>query len=165
MKYLKKCKDLKIFYLYFIMDIKYNDIIEIIPLNYLLTYSPSSINQKIYISDQIKLLKNFKIKAGDIILNFYRHNYENLQDIINDAIIIYDNYDEYINKYNPPYSNDFLAYIKSNLKIYRIEFFKNLLEILGKLSCEIIKKLIENKKTFKEIEFELFNLTKPSFNF
>lgn len=102
------------------MDIKYNDIIEIIPLNYLLTYSPSSINQKIYISDQIKLLKNFKIKAGDIILNFYRHNYENLQDIINDAIIIYDNYDEYINKYNPPYSNDFLAYIKSNLKIYRI---------------------------------------------
>jgi hypothetical protein len=112
----------------------YEDPLELVSLNSLIKNSPQSILQKISILDNINKLKNYKIKSGDII-------YTNLQEIIDDAIYIYDNHE-------------------NNLDINishkdRINFYKNFSQLLATLPCEIIKELFENKKTFQEIEMDL----------
>jgi len=127
----------------------YEDPLELVSLNSLIKNSPQSILQKISILDNINKLKNYKIKLGDIILNHYRNGYTNLQEIIDDAIYIYDNQEEYLNKHKNNLD------INISFKKYRINFYKNFSELLATLPCEIIKELFENKKTFQEIEMEL----------
>jgi hypothetical protein len=45
------------------------------------------------ILELIKQLKTYRIKNGDIILNYYKTKYENIKEIVDDAIYIYDNYE------------------------------------------------------------------------
>lgn len=145
----------------YIKDCKYNKNyehpLELVSLHSLIKYSPPSILQKIKILDIINNLKNYKIKCGDIILNYYKNTYyNNLQEIINDAIYIYDNHNDYLDKYKNGLSIqiDTTIYINKS----RIEFYKSFLEILSSLSSEIIKELYENKKTFIEIEMDLIKI-------
>jgi GIY-YIG catalytic domain/Zinc knuckle len=120
----------------------YEDPLELVSLNSLIKNSPQSILQKISILDNINKLKNYKIKSGDIILNHYKNNYTNLQEIIDDAIYIYDNHENNLD-------------INISFKQDRINFYKNFSQLLATLPCEIIKELFENKKTFQEIEMEI----------
>ncbi len=113
----------------------YEDPLELVSLNSLIKNSPQSILQKISILDNINKLKNYKIKSGDII-------YTNLQEIIDDAIYIYDNHENNLD-------------INISFKQDRINFYKNFSQLLATLPCEIIKELFENKKTFQEIEMDL----------
>jgi len=113
----------------------YEDPLELVSLNSLIKYSPQSILQKISILDNINKLKNYKIKSGDII-------YTNLQEIIDDAIYIYDNHENNLD-------------INISFKQDRINFYKIFSQLLATLPCEIIKELFENKKTFQEIEMDL----------
>jgi len=53
---------------------KYNDPLELVSLSSLIKYSPQSILNKISILDIINNLKKYKIKCGDVILNYYRNN-------------------------------------------------------------------------------------------
>lgn len=132
---------------------KYNDPLELVSLNSLIKYSPQSILNKISILDIINKFKKYKIKCGDIILNYYKNeHYNNLQEIIKDAIYIYDNHTDYLDKYKNKLSIDIS---KIDITYYRIKFYKSFSELLSKLPCEIIKELFENKKTFQEIEMDL----------
>ena len=103
------------------------------------------------ILDLIKQLKTYRIKNGDIILNYYKTKYENIKEIVDDAIYIYDNYEEFI-KNNPNHSFElFISYIPDN----RIIFYKEFSKLLSSLPCEIYKELSEKNKSFEEIEQDI----------
>lgn len=130
---------------------KYDDVLELVSLNSLLTKSPYMIIKIFPILDLIKKLKTYKIKVGDIILNYYKTKYENIKEIVDDAIYIYDNYEEFI-KNNPNHSFElFISYIPDN----RIIFYKEFSKLLSSLPCEIYKELSEKNKSFEEIEQDI----------
>jgi hypothetical protein len=116
------------------------NIYDLISLNSLITNSPFEINKKIIIIDNLEKLKKFKIKNGDLILNSHRNYYNNLKEIIEDAIDIYDNYEKFIENYNPHPEidlKDIIKYIPNE----RIKFYKQISTLLSSFDGEIIKDL------------------------
>lgn len=67
-----------------------------------------------------------------------------MEDIINDAEFIYDNFDEFIfttdNKFDIPIED-----IRKYLPLSRNIFYKNMALFLAKFPCEIFKELSEGK--------------------
>jgi hypothetical protein len=133
---------------------KYDDILELVSLNSLLYKSPYMIIKIFPILDLIKQLKTYRIKIGDIILNYYKTKYENIKEIIDDAIYIYDNYEEFVGKYNP-HPNQSLDQLINYIPNQRIKFYKDFSKLLSSLPPEIYKELSENKKNFEEIELDI----------
>jgi hypothetical protein len=116
------------------------NIYDLISLNSLITNSPFEINKKIIIIDNLEKLKKFKIKNGDLILNSHRNYYNNLKEIIEDAIDIYNNYEKFIENYNPHPQidlKDIIKYIPNE----RIKFYKQISTLLSSFDGEIIKDL------------------------
>jgi len=113
-----------------------------IPLKSLIKYSPNSILQLLSNLELLNELRNYKIKSGDIILNI--DNYETLEELINDAEFIYDNFDLYIyttkNSYDIP-----IEEIKKSILLSRNRFYKEMALFLAKFPCEIFKELSEGK--------------------
>jgi hypothetical protein len=142
---------------HFIKDCKkknYEDVLELVSLNSLITKSPYQIIKIIPILDLIKQFKYYRIKNGDLILNYYKTKYNNLREIIDDAIYIYDNYEEFVKKYNP-HPNHSLELILTYVPNQRIKFYKEFSTLLSKLPCEIYKELSEKNKNFEEIELKI----------
>jgi len=110
--------------------VKGNDI----SLRSLLTHSPSTILRILSEIELLNELKHYRIKAGDIILNIHKDSYETLREIIDDAELIFDNFDEY---------TIHIETIKKDLKRYRDNFYKNMALFLAKFPCEIFKELSE----------------------
>jgi hypothetical protein len=106
------------------------------------------------ILDLIKQLKTYRIKNGDIILNYYKTKYENIKEIVDDAIYIYDNYEEFVRKHNP-HPNLSLELVINYIPNERIKFYKEFSTLLSKLPGEIFKELSEKNKSFEEIELEI----------
>ena len=141
---------------HFIKDCKkkYEDVLELVSLNSLLTKSPYMIIKIFPILDLIKQLKTYRIKNGDIILNYYKNKYENIKEIVDDAIYIYDNYEEFVRKHNP-HANHSLELLITYIPNQRIKFYKELSKLLSSLPCEIYKELSEKNKSFEEIELDI----------
>jgi hypothetical protein len=142
---------------HFIKDCKnknYEDVLELVSLNSLITKSPYEILKIIPILDLIKQLKTYRIKNGDLILNYYNSKYNNIKEIIDDAISIYDNYEEFVKKYNP-HPNHSLELILTYVPNQRIKFYKDFANLLSALPSEIYKELSEKNKTFEEIELQI----------
>jgi len=131
---------------------KYDDVLELVSLNSLINKSPHEIIKIFPLLDKIKQLKTFRIKNGDLILNYFNPKYNYLDEIIQDAIFIYDNYEEYVKKYNP-HPNHELKLMLSYIPNQRIKFYKELSLLLSSIPYE----LNEKNKTFEEIELEIIN--------
>jgi len=138
----------------------FNDPLEMISLSTLLTKSPSEIVKIFPILDKIKELKTFKIKLNDkIILNTHRKVYISLNEIIEDADFMFNHFEEFIDIYDltADYLDiNFNDYIK-NISKYKVKFFKEFALLLSTLPTEIYKELVDNKKTFQEVELNLIN--------
>ena len=106
------------------------------------------------ILDLIKQLKTYRIKNGCIILNYYKNKYENLKEIVDDAIYIYDNYEEFVRKHNP-HPNHSLELLITYIPNERIKFYKEFSHLLSSLPSEIYKELSEKNKSFEEIELDI----------
>jgi hypothetical protein len=142
---------------HFIKDCKkknYEDVLELVSLNSLITKSPYQIIKIIPILDLIKQFKYYRIKNGDLILNYYKTKYNNLREIIDDAIYIYDNYEEFVRKHNP-HPNHSLESVIIYIPNQRIKFYKDFSTLLSSLPSEIYKELSEKNKSFEEIELDI----------
>jgi len=128
--------------------------LELVSLNTLLTKSPYMIIKIFPILDLIKQLKTYKIRNGCIILNYYKNKYENLKEIVDDAIYIYDNYLEFVKKHNP-HPNHSLELMINYISNERIKFYKEFSHLLSSLPSEIYKELSEKNKSFEEIEQDI----------
>jgi len=137
-----------------------NDPLEMISLTILLTKSPSEIVKIFPILDKLKELKTFKIKLNDkIILNIHRKVYISLNEIIEDADFMFNHFEEFIDIYD--LTADYLDvnfddYIK-NISKYKVNFFKEFALLLSTIPTKIYKELVDNKKTFQEVELNLIN--------
>ena len=129
---------------------KYEDVLELVSLNSLLTKSPYMIVKIFPILDLINQLKTYRIMYDCNILNYYKTKYENLKEIVDDAIYIYDNHEEYLIKYG---FDD--IYTIPDLPNQRINFYKELSKLLSSLPSEIYKELSEKNKSFEEIEQDI----------
>jgi len=138
----------------------FNDPLEMISLTILLTKSPSEIVKIFPILDKLKELKTFKIKLNDkIILNIHRKVYISLNEIIEDADFMFNHFEEFIDIYD--LTADYLDvnfddYIK-NISKYKVNFFKEFALLLSTIPTKIYKELVDNKKTFQEVELNLIN--------
>lgn len=125
--------------------------IDKIPFKSLIKYSPNFILQVLSNLQLLHELRNYKIKIGDIILNIVQ--YETLEEIINDAELIYDNFDLYI--YTTKSTFDIpIDDLKKYLPLNRNKFYKEMALFLAKFPCEIFKELSEGK-TITSIETKI----------
>ena len=130
---------------------KYDNPLELISFDKLSSYSPYEIVKIFPILDKLQELKTYRIKIGDVILNDHIDKYNTLDEIIKDASKIY------VNSYIQEHKNKY-DFVIPYIPTARIKFFKDFAILLASLPCEIIKEMIENKKTFEEIEL---NVIKP----
>jgi cellular nucleic acid-binding protein len=120
-------------------------------LDNLLTTSPSIIRQNIKNLEIIDKLKFYKIKIGDIILNYDVHHYNSLQEIINDTNKIMNYTDKDLIK-NPNINSDSAKTIYAKyLKLIRTGVYDNISQLLGLLTEEICHSL-QNGISFQKIE-------------
>lgn len=120
-------------------------------LDNLLTTSPSIMRKNIKNLEIIDKLKFYKIKIGDIVLNYDVHHYNSLQEIINDTNKIMNYTDKDLSK-NPNINSDSAKTIYMNyLKLIRASVYDNISQLLGLLTEEICHSL-QNGISFQEIE-------------
>jgi hypothetical protein len=120
-------------------------------LDNLLTTSPSIIRKNIKNLEIIDKLKFYKIKIGDIVLNYDVHHYNSLQEIINDTNKIMNYTDKDLSK-NPNINSDSAKTIYMNyLKLIRASVYDNISQLLELLTEDICYS-VQNCISFKEIE-------------
>jgi hypothetical protein len=124
-----------------------------INLETLLMHSPNRILINIKDLDIINQLKIYRIKVGDIILNHNKSEYCSLKDLVDDAINIYDNYDEIDLMKIPGISiiNIAKEIKETYLLPSKIAFYKNIAELLNQLSKEICE-LIQSGCNFSKMK-------------
>jgi hypothetical protein len=122
-----------------------------ISLDNLLTTAPSIIRKNIKNLEIIHNLKFYKIKIGDIVLNYNVHQYNNLQEIINDTNKIM-NYTEGELIKVPNINSDSAKtiYLKY-LKLIKEIVYNNISQLLELLTEEICYS-VQNGISFQEIE-------------
>jgi hypothetical protein len=125
-------------------------------LQTLLTFTPNIIQQYIKDLEIISQLKIYRIKVGDRILNYDKLEYNSLKELVNDATKYY-NYDENdLIKIPGITTIDIAKEIKNYLRLFKIEFYKNISNLLNLLSTDICK-LVQSGYIFTELESIIYN--------
>ena len=125
--------------------------LELISLNVLLTHSPYEIVNMFPILDKIKELKNYRIKLDDdIILNIHKRTYISLEEIVENANYIFNNFEEFVDIYdlNTYYPDKNLLEYSRYISKYKIKFFREISLLLSSIPYELTRKT----KTFNEME-------------
>jgi hypothetical protein len=124
-----------------------------IMLQTLLTDTPAKMLVNISDLDIIKKIKVIRIKLGDsIILNYKKSEYSSLKELVEDAINIFDKYnDADIAKIPNITSIEHAKSLRQYLLPCKINLYKNIAELLGLLSPYRCK-LLQSGCLFQEIE-------------
>ena len=126
-------------------------------LQTLLTDTPSTMQNNIKDFDIIKQLKIYRIKVGDRILNYDKAEYNSLKELVDDAIKYY-NYDENDLMRIPGISSiDVAKEIKIYLSLCKVDFYKNITELLSLSSVERCV-LLQSGSNFSDIERNIINI-------
>lgn len=111
------------------------------------------IEQSLY----IKELKHYKIKCGDILLNYKKEQYQTLKELMDDCNIIFHNYDLNDLLFLPQINTHISAKcLKERLPLLEVVVHNNISKILEKLS-DNINNMIKTNISFDEIEYNLQN--------
>ena len=123
-----------------------------ISLDNLLTTNPTIMRKNIQNLETIHKLKIYKIKIGDIVLNYNVQEYNNLKEIIDDVNNIM-NYTEKDLIKNPNINRDQAKTIdmKGYVKLIKVSVYDNISQLLGLLTEEICCS-VQNGISFQEIE-------------
>lgn len=123
-----------------------------ISLDNLLTTTPTIMKKNILNIETIHKLKIYKIKIGDIVLNYNVHQYNNLKELINDVNKIM-NYTEKDLVKNPNIHPDLAKtiYIKGYVKLINIKVYDDISKLLGLLTEEVCCS-VQSGISFQEIE-------------
>ena len=124
-----------------------------IMLQTLLTDTPAKMLVNVSDLDIIKKIKVIRIKLGDsIILNYKKSEYSSLKELVEDAINIFDKYDDAdIAKIPNITSIEHAKSLRQYLLPCKINLYKNIAELLGLLSPARCK-LLQLGCSFREIE-------------
>lgn len=124
-----------------------------IDLETLLSISPNIIQQNMMGLETLQKLKFYKIKCGDIILNYHNQRYNTLQEIIDDTnkIIKYDEFD--LIKL-PQINSDSAKTIKTYLPLVKNGVYDNISQLLIQLPADICN-LLQSGVRFDEIEYSI----------
>ena len=126
-------------------------------LQTLLTDAPSIMQNNIKDLDIIKQLKIYRIKVGDRILNYDKAEYNSLKELVDDANKYY-NYDENDLMRIPGISSiDVAKEIKKYLSFCKVDFYKNIAELLSLSSAERCI-LLQSGSNFCDIESNIINI-------
>ena len=123
-----------------------------ISLDNLLTTNPTIMRKNIQNLETIHKLKIYKIKIGDIVLNYNVQEYNNLKEIIDDVNNIM-NYTEKDLIKNPNINRDQAKTIdmKGYVKLIKVSVYDNISQLLGLLTEEICCS-VQNGISFQEID-------------
>lgn len=148
-----------IFFIIFILVIimtTINDPLELISLTSLMTISPYEIIKIFPILDKIKELKSYRIKLNDeIILNIHKKLYISLNEIVEDAEFMFNNFEEFIDIYDMISDYPNINHYIPKIKQYKVKFLREFSLLLSTLPSEILKELREKNKSFEEIENDI----------
>ena len=124
-----------------------------IMLQTLLTDTPAKMLVNVSDLDIIKKIKVIRIKLGDsIILNYKKSEYSSLKELVEDAINIFDKYDDAdIAKIPNITSIEHAKSLRQYLLPCKINLYKNIAELLGLLSPDRCK-LLQLGCSFQELE-------------
>ena len=127
-------------------------------LQTLLTDTPSTMQNNIKDLGIIKQLKIYRIKIGDrIILNYDKAEYNSLKELVDDANKCI-NYDENDLMRIPGISSiDVAKEIKKYLSLCKVDFYKNITELLSLSSVERCV-LLQSGSNFSDIERNIINI-------
>lgn len=114
-------------------------------------YNDLVIEQSFY----IKELKYFKIKYGDILINYKKEHYQSLKELMDDCEIIFHHYDINDLLFLPQINTHITAkLLKERLPLLETIVHNNISKLLEKLSDNIVDMLNTNI-SFDEIEYNL----------
>jgi hypothetical protein len=118
----------------------------------LLTMSPAIMKKNIQNLETINNLKFYKIKVGDLVLNYDVDEYNTLKEIIDDVNKIM-NYTEKDLIKNPNINSEQAKTIdkKEYVKLMKVRFYDDISKLLGLLTEEICCS-VQNGISFQEIE-------------
>ena len=124
-----------------------------IPLETLLTYTPDTMLTNSKDLEIIKRLKKIAIKLGDnILLNYKKNEYSSLNELVEDACNIFDNYDDTDLARIPSITSvEHAKSLRKYLLPCKIGFYTQIAELLDQLS-EVHCKLLQSGCTFKDLE-------------
>ncbi len=122
-----------------------------ISLETLLYISPNIIQQNIKNLETIQKLKHYKIKCGDIILNYYNQQYNTLQEIIDDTNNIV-KYDENDLMKLPQINSDSAKTIKTYLPNIKNNVYNNISQLLALFPTDICY-ILQSGIKFDEITY------------
>jgi len=142
------------FYLFSLIDKMTKEPLELIPLKRLITHSPYEIVNIFPILDRIKEIKYYRIKlTDDIILNVHKRKYNSINEIVEDADYMFNNFEEFIDIYdlNTYYSHVNLCDFNNTISIYKAKFFRDFSLLLSSLPYDLTR----NNKTIEEMEMSI----------
>ena len=127
-----------------------------LPLQTLLTDTPDIMRENIKVLEIINQIKIYRIKVGELILNYSKAEYNSLKELVDDASKYY-SYDENDLMKIPGITTiDVAKEIKKNLRLFKIGFYKTITYLLNLLSSDICK-LVQSSCNFTELECKIYN--------
>lgn len=126
-----------------------------IVLETLLSISPNIIQQNIKDLEILHKLKHYRVKCGDIVLNYFKQRYNTLEEIINDTnkIINY-NEDDLIKL--PQINSDMVKTVKTYLPLVKNSVYNDISQVLTTIPKHICN-LLQSGISFDEIEYNISN--------
>ena len=130
-----------------------------IPLKTLLTDVPKTMMTNINDLDIINELKGIRLKLGDsIILNYNKAEYNSLKELVEDAINIFDKYDDAMLANIPNITSiEHALSLRKYLLPCKIAFYKHIAGLLEKMSVERCD-LLQSGSTFDELKNSIMYL-------
>ena len=127
-----------------------------LPLQTLLTDTPDIMRVNINNLEIINKLKIFRIKVGDRILNYDKPEYNSLKELVDDADKYYNYNENDLMKIPGITSIDVAKEIKKYLSFCKVDFYKNIAELLSLSSAERCV-LLQSGSNFSDIERNIIN--------
>jgi hypothetical protein len=124
-----------------------------IALETLLSIYPNIIQQNMRDLETLQKLKHYKIKCGDIVLNYHNQLYNTLQEIIDDTNKII-KYDEYDLMKIPQINSDSAKTIKTYLHLVKNGVYDSISQLLTQLPTDVCN-LLQSGIRFDEIEYSI----------